>query len=237
MSPRYFALLAALSLTGCIDASTFASHNVETKFHRAIPAAGATQVTVINVSGSITVIASDRPNVDVSALIYGADQGAVNRTHVVTQGGSSITVKTEYDNTGTGGVFGNTNGAQVDYTIRVPKTIAVSVTNISGPTTLTGLGGNVDASEISGRLDATLGSLTGTRSVKMNAISGRITVRIARDSSARVNASTLSGSVNLFFPSDLHQGVVGNSATGRIGKGASSMTLHTVSGPIAVEPE
>jgi hypothetical protein len=235
MSPRYFALLAALCLTGCIDASTFASHNVETKFHRAIPTAGATQVTVINVSGSIAVIAWDRPTVDVSALIYGAEQGAVNRTHVVTQGGSGITVKTEYDNTG--GVFGNTNGAQVDYTIRVPKTIAVSVTNISGPTTLTGLGGNVEASEISGRLDATLGSLTGTRSVKMNATSGRITVRIARDSSARVNASTLSGSVNLFFPSDLHQGVVGNSATGRIGKGASSMTLHTVSGPIAVEPE
>jgi hypothetical protein len=235
MSPRYFALLAALSLTGCIGASTFASHNVESKFHRAIPAAGATQVTVINVSGSITVIAWDRSNVDVSALVYGADQGAVNRTHVVTHGGSGITIKTEYDDNG--GVFGNTNGAQVDYTIRVPKTIAVSVTNISGPTTLTGLGGNVEASEISGRLDATLGSLTGTRSVKMNAISGRITVRIARNSSARVNASTLSGSVNLFFPSDLHQGVVGNSATGRIGKGASSMTLHTVSGPIAVEPE
>jgi DUF4097 and DUF4098 domain-containing protein YvlB len=235
MSPRYFALLAALSLTGCIGASTFASHNVEMRIHRTIPAAGATQISVVNVAGSIAVIAWDRPNVDVSALVYGADQGAVNRTHVVTQGGSGITVKTEYDNNG--GIFGNNNGAEVDYTIRVPKMIAVSVTNISGPTTLTGLAGNLDASEISGRLDATLGRLAGTRSVRMNAISGRITVRIARDSSARVNTSTLSGSVNLFFPSDLHQGVVGNSATGLIGKGTSSMTLHTVSGPIAVEPE
>ena len=234
MSPRYFALLAALCLTGCINASTFASHNVETRFHRTIPAAGATRVSVANISGSINVTAWDRPNVDVSALVYGADRDAVNRTHVVTQGGSDISVSTEYDNTG---IFGNHNGAEVDYTIRVPKTIAVSVTNVSGPTTLNGLAGDVNASEISGRLDAGLGRLTGARNVKLDAISGRITVRIARDSSARVNASTLSGSVNLFFPSDLHQGVVGNSATGRIGKGTSSMTLHTVSGPIAVEPE
>ncbi len=234
MSLRYFALLAALCLTGCIDASTFSSHNVETRFHRAIPAAGATHISVVNVSGSINVTAWDRRDVDVSALVYGADQDSVNRTHVVTQGGSGITIKTEYDNNG---VFGNHNGAQVDYTIRVPKTIAVSVTNVSGPTTLNGLAGDVDANEISGRLDAGLGRLAGPRSIKLDAVSGRITVRIARDSSARVNASTLSGSVNLFFPSDLHQGVVGNSATGQIGNGTSSMTLHTVSGPIAVEPE
>jgi len=234
MSRRYFALIAALSLAGCIDASTFSSHNVETKIHRRIPAAGANQVSVINVSGSINVIAWDRPNVDVSALVYGADQAAVDRTRVVTQGGSDISVKTEYSNNG---IFGNHNGAEVDYTIRVPKTLSVSVTNVSGPTTLNGLARDVDASAISGRLDATLGRLTGTRSIHLNAISGRITVRIARNSSARVNASTLSGSVNLFFPSDLHQGVVGNSANGVIGAGASSMTLHTVSGAIAVEPE
>ncbi len=234
MRPRYFALLAALSLTGCIDATTFSSHNVEMRIHRTLPAAGAAQLRVVNVSGSINVIAWDRQSVDVSALVYGADQGAVDRTHVITQGGSHMTVKTEYES---GGMFGNHNGAEVDYTIRVPKTLPVSVTNISGPTTLTGLAGDVDASEISGRLDATLGRLTGTRSVHMNAISGHITVRIARNSNARVNASTLRGSVNLFFPSDMHQGVVGNSATGRIGSGTSSMTLHTVSGPIAVEPE
>ncbi len=234
MSPRYFALLAALSLAGCIDASSFSSHNVETRFHRTIAAPGTTHVSVINVAGSIDVIAWDRPSVDVSALIYGADQDSVKRTRVVTQGGSAITVKTEYESDG---VFGNHNGAEVDYTIRVPKTAAVSVTNVSGPTTLTGLAGDVNASEISGRLDAQLGRLTGTRSVALDAVSGRITVRIARDSSARVSASTLSGSVNLFFPSDLHQGVVGNSATGRIGNGTSSLTLHTVSGPIAVEPE
>src|SRR5437763_234942 len=83
--------------------------------------------------------------------------------------------------------------------------LSVSVTNISGPTTLTGTAGDVEASEISGRLDASLGRLAGKRSIHLTAISGRITVRIARNSSARVNASTLSGSVDLFFPSDSHE--------------------------------
>jgi DUF4097 and DUF4098 domain-containing protein YvlB len=236
MKPRYYALLAALSLTGCVDGGSFSSHNVEVRFHRALPAAGATQLSVANVSGSIAVTAWDQPNVDVSAVIYGADKDAVARTHVTaSRNDTQIEVKTDYDNGGS--FFGSHNGGEVDYTIRAPKSIAVSVTNVSGPTTLIGLAGNVDANEVSGRLDASLGTLTGTRSVHMTAISGRITVHIKRNSDARVNASTLSGDVNLFFPSDSHEGTVGNSATGQIGKGTSTMTLHTVSGPIAVEPE
>lgn len=236
MKPASFALLAALSLAGCIDSSTFSSHNVEVRIHRVLPAAGVKQLEVVNVSGSIAIEGWNKPSVDVKAVEYGADQDAIDRTHVaVSSSGSTVLVKTAYDNTGS--IFGNRNGAAVDYTIRVPKTISVSVTNVSGPTTLAGIGGDVDVNEISGRLDATLGRLSGTRHVRASAISGRITIRIARNSSARVDASTISGPVSLFFPSESKQGVVGNAASGRIGKGDSSMTLHTISGPIAVEPE
>lgn len=231
-----FALVAALSLAGCIDATSLGSHNVEVQFHSTLPASGASQLSVTNVAGKIAVTAWDRPNVDVSAVIYGADKSAVDRTHVVAnRNGSEIVVKTEYDSSGS--FFGNRNGGEVDYVIRAPKTIPVSVTNVSGPTTLTGLGGNVDVNEVSGRLDASLGRLTGNRNVHMTAISGRITVRMKRDSDAHVNASTISGAIDLFFPADTRQGVVGNSASGQIGKGTSSMTLHTVSGSIKVEPE
>jgi DUF4097 and DUF4098 domain-containing protein YvlB len=236
MRPWCYALLAAVLLTGCIDAGSFGSHNVEVRFHRTVAAAGATQLSIANVAGSIAVTAWDKPAVDVSAVIYGADKNAVDRTHVTAnRNGSQIEVKTDYDSSGS--FFGNHNGGEVDYTIRAPRSLSVSVTNISGPTTLIGLGGNVDASEVSGRLDASLGQLTGTRNVHLAAISGRITVHIKRNSDARVNASTISGPVTLFFPSNTHEGTVGNSATGQIGKGTSSMTLHTVSGPIAVEPE
>jgi DUF4097 and DUF4098 domain-containing protein YvlB len=239
MRPRYFALLAALSLAGCINTtaltSSLGSHNVQVHYHSTFPASGVAQTSITNVTGSIRVTAWDRPNVDVSAVIYGADQAAVGRTQVVaTRNGSEIEIETKYDRSG---FFGNQNGGEVDYIVRVPKTVSVSVTNVSGPTTLTGLAGDVDATEVSGRLEATLGRLTGTRRIQLTAISGRITARIARTSDARVDASTLSGSVDLFFPSDSHEGMVGNSATGRIGKATSSMTLHTVSGSIAVEPE
>lgn len=231
-----FALLAAVSLAGCFDSTTFASHNVEVRMHRALPAASVTQLQVVNVSGSITVEGWNKPSLDVKSVEYGADQAAIDRTHVtVTRDGSAVLVKTEYDNTGS--IFGNRNGAAVDYTIRVPKTISVSVTNVSGPTTLAAIGGDVNVTEISGRLDASLGRLTGTRRVHASAISGRITIRIARNSSARFDASTISGPVSFFFPSDTKQGVVGNAATGRIGKGDSAVTLHTISGPITVEPE
>ncbi len=236
MRPASFVLLAALSLAGCIDSTTFASHNVEVRFHRALPAAAVRELRVVNVAGSITVTGWNRSSVDVSALEYGSDQTSIDRTHIVAgSSGLTMLVKTQYDSTRS--IFGNRNGAEVDYTIRVPKSLSVSVTNVSGPTTLSGIGGNLDATEVSGRLDASLGTLAGTRNVHMSAISGRIFVRIARNSSARVDASTIGGPVTFFFPANIHQGVVGNSASGRIGKGTSAMTLHTVSGPIAVEPE
>jgi DUF4097 and DUF4098 domain-containing protein YvlB len=235
MRPFLFAA-AIFSLSGCIDATALASHNVEVRVHRSLPASGVTGLQVENIAGAIAVSAWDRPSVDVRALTYGADKDSVDRTHVVVvASGSQISVKTEYDSTNN--FFGGQNGAEVDYTIRVPKSVNVDITNISGPTTIEGVAGNVDATEVSGRLDANLGALSGTRRVTMSAVSGRITARIARGSDARVEASTLSGPVDFFFPADKHQGYVGTSATGQLGKGTSSMTLHTVSGPIAVEPE
>lgn len=235
MTARFPALLAALCLAGCVDSSTFGGHNVEVRIHRTLPAAGATHVSVANISGSIVIDGWNKPNVDVSALEYGSGQGAIDRTHVtIERSGSAIVVKTRYDS---GGGFFERSGAEVDYTIHVPKSANVSVSNVSGPTTMSGLSGNVDAEEVSGRLDASLGRLAGKRNIHISAISGRVTVRIARNSDARVDASTISGDVNLFFPSDTHQGMVGNAATGQIGKGAASMTLHTISGSVAVLPE
>lgn len=231
---KLLALLAAFSLAGCVGVSTFGSHNVEAKIHHTLPAAGVEDVSVTNVSGSIVIDGWDKPSVDVSALEYGADQGALDRTHVsIARSGSTISVETKYDS---GGGFFERSGAQVDYTIHVPASASLSVTNISGPTTLKGLTGNVDAQEISGGLDASLGRVAGTRTIQMNAVSGRITVRIARSSDARVDASTISGGVNLFFPADAHEGAAGNSATGQIGKGTASMTLKTISGSVDVLP-
>lgn len=229
-------LLPALSLAGCIDAGTFASHNVEVRAHHALPSSGVSAINVENVAGSISVFAWDRPSVDVSTLTYGADQAAIDRTHVaIESNGPEIDVKTHYDRNN--GFFGNQNGAEVDYMIRVPKNLNVTVTNVSGPTTVSGMSADVNATEVSGRLDASLGALSGNRRVEMTAVSGRITVRIARSSSARVQASTISGPVDFFFPADTHHGFVGTSASGRLGGGAASMTLHTVSGSIAVDPE
>ncbi|HET9393678.1 MAG TPA: DUF4097 family beta strand repeat-containing protein [Candidatus Rubrimentiphilum sp.] len=229
-------MLAVISLAGCVGVSSFGGHNVEARIHHALPAAGVRYVNVENVSGSIVIDGWNHSGVDVSALEYGSDQGALDRTHVsIGQNGSTVFVKTTYDSGG--GFFFGHNGAQVDYTIHVPATASISVSNVSGPTTLKGLDGNLDVSEISGALDASLGRVAGTRNIHMSAISGHMTVRIARNSDARVDASTISGDVNLFFPSDTHQGSVGNAATGQLGKGAASMTLKTISGAIDVLPK
>lgn len=238
MIARLVVLFPLLSLASCVtmDASSFASHNVEVRSHHSLPAAGVALLRVENIAGSITVDAWNRPEVDVRALEYGVDQPAIDRTHVdVSRSGSTIYVATRYDKNES--FFSNNNGAEVDYTIHVPANIGVSLTNVSGPTAIAGVTGDVTATEISGRLDASLGRVTGSRNVNLEAVSGRITARIGRNSDARVDASTISGDVSLFFPSNMQHGVVGNAANGTIGAGSASMKLHTVSGSIAVDPQ
>lgn len=237
MLGRFFVLCIAVSLAGCMSFGdmNFGSHNVERRVHNSLPAAGVTNLHIENVSGEIRVVSWKKPLVDVKALEYAADTPSLDRTHVeIARNGDQISIHTRYDSSS--GFFQRSSGAQVDYTVFVPAALSVTVVNVSGRTTLSGIQGDVEASEISGRLDATLGRVAGTRRVHMSAVSGPIVARVARTSDSRVSASTVSGDVHLFFPGDLHHGFVGNSATGSLGKGSAQIVLHTISGSINVEP-
>ncbi|HEV2261154.1 MAG TPA: DUF4097 family beta strand repeat-containing protein [Candidatus Rubrimentiphilum sp.] len=237
MLGRFFAVGIALSLAGCVSFSdmNFGSHNVERRVHSTLASSGVTNLHIENVSGAITIESWNKPSVDVKALEYASDSAALDRTHVdVSRNGDRISINTRYSESG--GFFQRSSGAQVDYDVHVPAALSVTVVNVSGRTTLSGIEGDVEASEVSGHLDATLGRVAGSRRIHMTAVSGPIVARVARNSDSRVDASTLSGDVHLFFPADIHHGYVGNSAIGSIGKGAASIVLHTLSGSINVEP-
>lgn len=226
-------LVTALVLPGCVVGSASA-HNVETHVHRTLAASGITSLRIENVAGSISVQGWNKPTVDVQAIEYGSSQDALDRTRVtIARTGTEISVETRYDRGGS--VFGN-SGAEVDYAIRAPSSLALQIANVSGPTSIRAMDATIDATEVSGRLDADVGPVSGSRSVRLSAVSGAIVLRMARASNARVRAKALSGSVSVFFPADVRRGFVGNSTTGTVGTGSASVTISTVSGSITVEP-
>lgn len=238
MLGRILAVCITLSLCGCVmslNDMNFSSHNVERHVHNALASSGVTNLHIENVSGAIKIESWNKPSVDIKALEYAADGAALDRTHVeVTRNGDQIAIHTRYDESG--GFFQRSSGAQVDYDVHLPAALSVTVVNISGSTTLSGIDGNVEASEISGHLDATLGRVAGERRVHMTAVSGPIIAHVARNSDSKVEASTMTGDVHFFFPADIRHGYVGSSATASLGKGAGSIVLHTISGSINVEP-
>jgi Putative adhesin len=232
---RYtFAFAAALlALTGCSVSLGDEGSSMQSHDRRTFPAVRL--VHVQNVTGPIVVVAAKNTAITVDATRRAGSQGAIDRTIIsYDRHGDSLDVETRYEKTGW---FGDSRGASVDYRIAVPPNTDLEIENVSGPITIQGTSGDVRASQVSGPVRATLGRVDGSRDVNIKAVSGAITLAIARNSSATLNAESISGKVNAFFPTDQHKGMVGSSLRGRIGTGTGSIDLSTVSGPIDINSQ
>jgi hypothetical protein len=111
------------------------------------------------------------------------------------------------------------NAARVDFTVRVPAGVRVSVATVTGDVYATGLhspvraasvsgnvhvssDGSVQANSVSGDVEATLGR-TGGESLQFSTVSGDVTLRVPASIDAEFSARTLSGSIESDFPLEL----------------------------------
>jgi hypothetical protein len=114
------------------------------------------------------------------------------------------------------------NAAEVDFTVRVPAGVRVSLATVTGDVYASGLhspvraasvsgsvhvssDGPVQASSVSGDVEATLGR-TGGQSLRFTSVSGDVTVRVPAGIDADFSARTLSGSIDSDFPLQLGSG-------------------------------
>jgi len=114
------------------------------------------------------------------------------------------------------------NAAEVDFTVRVPAGVRVSLATVTGDVYASGLhspvraasvsgsvhvssDGPVQASSVSGDVEATLGR-TGGQSLRFTSVSGDVTVRVPAGIDADFSARTLSGSIDSDFPLQLGAG-------------------------------
>jgi hypothetical protein len=152
--------------------------------------------------------------------------------------------------------------ARIEFTVRVPAGVHFAARTVDGDIRAEGLRSNVDAATVSGdvrvattgtaraatvsgNVDATLAQGDG-EDMAFASVSGNVVVRLAGNVGARVDANTLSGSIESDFDLRIRPGdededddgglniniQIGKQASGTIGGGGPELSMNTVSGNI-----
>ncbi len=146
---------------------------------------------------------------------------------------------------------GDCRNVQVRQTVnmRLPRSVDLEVTSVSGHVTVGGIDGSVRMSSISGHAtvreaagEATFTSISGHvsvnlsrlggRGIRMSSISGNIEVGLPEGANADWRVSSISGEVIADAPGVTVQKVGPSSYEGRIGSGGTDMTFNSISGNV-----
>ena len=255
MNKRYPLFCGSLVLFGfTLSACTVSLHdndhyNARTHFHKTIAPSGALSIRIGNVSGRINVLGSNRPDVDVDATVSASDNDALKRITVsVDRIGDEIRVRTTYPTTFLS--FGP--HGRVDYTVRIPGSLAVNASDVDGTVLIAGVNADVSAVSISGdvtantnagnlNLKSTSGTIVGavrelTPKSQLTAasVSGDILFKIPKHAGASISAHSVSGdfSTNLGLPKTNQ--TVGTTVNANLNGGGAKISFSTVSGSISL---
>jgi hypothetical protein len=221
---KAFALLPVAVLAGC----SFSS-DIREQVHQTVPATGTSIVHVSNVVGEINVKPWNKNAVDVQAVKSARSMDDLNRITIDAHSeGKNVIVATKYS--------GGSGSGGVSYTLSVPRTASLIIEDVTGTVDVRGVLGNVSVSAQTGRITADLDRVKGNRLIDLGATTGAVRLSIARDSSARVDASSVVGSFSSDFSSVTvtRTSVVGVTAMGTIGGGTATIRLHTTTGSISL---
>ena len=217
--------MAVLPAAGC----AFDQDRITEPFHATVDKSPAT-LQVHNAVGAIEVDAWDKPSVEIDAEKRGTSLDDVHAISVsVQQQGSTLVITSHFPS--------GVSNCRVDYTIHAPASTNLDLDQSVGAIRSTGFTADFDASTSTGAVAATMAALGGTQSVKVHVGVGAIALEIPASSSAAITASTSIGAIKSDFPLTTQRNVVGENASGSIGKGDAHVDLSISTGAIAVRRE
>jgi len=103
----------------------------------------------------------------------------------------------------------------------------VSITNVKGP---------VSANSASGDVDVQISRLEGSNQMSFSTASGDVSVKVPANLDAEIEMSSLSGSLHTDFPIEIQdqEHGPGSHARGRLGNGATHLSLSSASGDVSL---
>lgn len=150
--------------------------------------------------------------------------------------------------------WGNDHNGSVSYEMTVPTGVNLDkISTVNGDIEIQSVSGKVKAETVNGDLVASnlvadvnletvnggvtakFDSLGGSQRVSAEAVNGRIVLELPADTSARVHAETVNGSIDVDdFDLVVDKGFVGRECDGEIGAGDARISLDTVNGSIRI---
>ena len=199
-------------------------------------------------NGSISVTGEDRRNVQVRAIVqaWGADDADAEA--IV----SAVNVRSDGTLRAEGPDRGGRSGWSVSYEIVTPREIDLSLETRNGAIAIADVRGDVSFDAVNGaiNLDGVAGNVRGRTTnggvevdlagdtwegtgLDLRTTNGGIRLRVPDDYSARLEAATVHGGIDIDFPVTL-QGRIGREISTTLGDGGPLVRLETTNGGVRI---
>lgn len=214
------------------------------------------RISLENINGDIRITGNAGNTVNIVAHKKAGKQEYMDELKIVVDANEDyIRIETRHpSNKSSWFHWGNNHSGSVSYEMTVPASVNLDkVSTINGDIEIRAMSGNVKAETVNGDLDASglvadvdletvngginavFDSLGSGQRVSAEAVNGRIVLELPADTSARVHAETVNGSIDADdFDLVVDKGFVGRECDGQIGDGDARISLDTVNGSIRI---
>jgi DUF4097 and DUF4098 domain-containing protein YvlB len=247
----YLLLGAALLLAACD-----AGKKYESTVQRHWPAAGIDRLHIREVDGSVDVVAADVKEISMVARIRSRgtapDKKAENDGYFSTAiDGSTLEIGRK-STVRVGFPFFHTNDVRIDYTLTVPRTVALEVKTVNGRIASRGIDGQSAFTSVNGRIEI---ETSGENELSATAINGGVRARfdktfqgaMLKTVNGRVHAilppsasfacdlSQVNGDFEASFPLSIRSNPGSRRVSGEVNGGRYELKITTVNGDIRVD--
>jgi len=214
------------------------------------------RISLENINGDIRITGGSGEKVHLVAEKKAGNQEYLDELEVVVDADKDyIRIETRHPKSEGGWLkWGNDSSGSVSYVLEVPATVNLdTISTVNGDVEITSVRGQVKAETVNGSLevmglegDVKLETVNGSIQAEFNqmgagqrvsadAVNGKIILVLPADTSARVEAETVNGSIDADdFGLKPEKGFVGRNLSGEIGGGDARISLDTVNGSIKI---
>ena len=214
------------------------------------------RISVENINGDIRITGVEGDTVNIVARKQAGKREYLDELKIVVDADSDyIRIETRHPSNHTSWFnWGNNHSGSVSYELTVPTGVnldkistvngdieirsmsgKVKAETVNGDLVATGLVSDVDLETVNGGVNAEFDTLAGSQRVSVEAVNGRIVLALPADTSARVHAETVNGSIDVDdFGLKTDKGFIGHECDGQIGNGDARISLDTVNGSIRI---
>lgn len=247
----YLLAAAALTLAACD-----AGKRYESTVQRSWPAAGISRLHIREVDGSVDVVAADVKEIALTAKIHARGTPPNNRAE--NQGYFSTSVDGSTLEIGrkstvrVGLPFFHTNDVNINYTLTVPRTVALDVKTVNGRIVSRGIDGESAFTSVNGRIEIeTSGEneLSATavnggvlakfdktfQGAMLKTVNGRVEAILPQSASFACDLSQVNGDFEASFPLSIRSNPGSRRVSGEVNGGKYELKITTVNGDIRVD--